>query len=82
MAGYRGKPFRSLFLDTFDRLSAPVEHRYVWEELAPWFAEQGLTVHEPRNHAARAGEAQRADVPVEGTFELGALRRPGFVGAD
>ena len=35
MAGYRGKPFRSLFLDTFDRLSAPVEHRYVWEELAP-----------------------------------------------
>ena len=42
MAGYRGKPFRSLLLDTFDRLSAPVEHRYLWEELAPWFEEECL----------------------------------------
>ena len=33
MYGYRRKPFRSLVLDTFDRLSAPVEHRYVWSEL-------------------------------------------------
>ena len=32
MYTYRGKPFRSLELDTFDRLSAPVEHRYVWSE--------------------------------------------------
>ena len=37
MDAYRGKPFRSLVLDTFDRLSAPVEHRYVWSELQPWF---------------------------------------------
>jgi SAM-dependent methyltransferase len=51
MAGYRGKPFRSLFLDTFDRLSAPVEHRYVWEELAPWFAEAGLVVDAVRDEA-------------------------------
>ena len=41
MDTYRGKPFRSLVLDTFDRLSAPVEHRYVWSELAPWFDEPG-----------------------------------------
>ena len=33
---YRGSPLRSLWLDTFDRLSAPVEHRYTWEEVAPW----------------------------------------------
>lgn len=51
MAAYRGKPFRSLVLDTFDRLSAPVEHRYVWEELAPWFDESGLTVEAARDEA-------------------------------
>ena len=35
MDTYRDKPFRSLVLDTFDRLSAPVEHRYTWEDLDP-----------------------------------------------
>jgi SAM-dependent methyltransferase len=44
MSTYRDKPFRSLVLDTFDRLSAPVEHRYVWAELEPWFADAGLVV--------------------------------------
>ena len=42
MATYRDKPLRSLVLDTFDRLSAPVEFRYVWPDLAPWFEESGL----------------------------------------
>jgi SAM-dependent methyltransferase len=51
MASYRGKSFRSLVLDTFDRLSAPVEHRYLWEDLAPWFAEEGLTVDAAREEA-------------------------------
>jgi len=51
MASYRGKPFRSLLLDTFDRLSAPVEHRYLWEELAPWFEEEGLAVDAAREEA-------------------------------
>jgi SAM-dependent methyltransferase len=51
MANYRGKPFRSLDLDTFDRLSAPVEHRFVWEELAPWFEEAGLEVEAVRESA-------------------------------
>jgi len=51
MDSYRGKPFRSLMLDTFDRLSAPVEHRYLWEELAPWFAEAGLVVDAARDEA-------------------------------
>jgi SAM-dependent methyltransferase len=68
MAGYRHKPFRSLELDTFDRLSAPVEYRYTWDELAPWFAEAGLEVLSAREQAgwfvvardpgaSRAGEA-------------------------
>ena len=48
MHAYRGQPLRSLFLDTFDRLSAPVEHRYVWSELAPWFDEAGLVVDAAR----------------------------------
>jgi SAM-dependent methyltransferase len=51
MAAYRGKPFRSLELDTFDRLSAPVENRYVWEELASWFAGEGLVVDARRDEA-------------------------------
>jgi SAM-dependent methyltransferase len=60
MAGYRGKPFRSLLLDTFDRLSAPVEHRYVWEELAPWFADEGLVVDAAREDAGWFVLAHRA----------------------
>jgi SAM-dependent methyltransferase len=49
MDAYRGKPLRSLVLDTFDRLSAPVEHRYVWQELAPWFTGAGLVVDAARD---------------------------------
>lgn len=49
MAAYRGKPLRSLVLDTFDRLSAPVEHRYVWSDLAPWFEAAGLVVDAARD---------------------------------
>jgi SAM-dependent methyltransferase len=49
MDAYRGKPFRSLVLDTFDRLSAPVEHRYVWADLEPWFADAGLEVEAARD---------------------------------
>lgn len=48
---YRGRPIRSLWLDTFDRLSAPLEKRYVWEEIAPWFAEAGLQVMNRRENA-------------------------------
>jgi SAM-dependent methyltransferase len=51
MSAYRGKPFRSLELDTFDRLSAPVENRYVWSDLEPWFARAGMTVDAKRDEA-------------------------------
>jgi SAM-dependent methyltransferase len=49
MSTYRDKPFRSLVLDTFDRLSAPVEYRYTWSELEPWFSEAGLLVDAARD---------------------------------
>jgi SAM-dependent methyltransferase len=48
MYTYRDKPFRSLVLDTFDRLTAPVEHRYVWSELQRWFDDTGLVVDAAR----------------------------------
>jgi SAM-dependent methyltransferase len=51
MSAYRDKPFRSLELDTFDRLSAPVEHRYIWSELEPWFSRAGMTVDAVRDEA-------------------------------
>lgn len=41
---YRGSPLRSLWLDTFDRLSAPVEHRYTWEDVRPWLERGGFDV--------------------------------------
>jgi SAM-dependent methyltransferase len=49
MSTYRDKPFRSLVLDTFDRLSAPIEFRFTWADLAPWFAESGLVVDSARD---------------------------------
>jgi SAM-dependent methyltransferase len=49
MPTYRDKPFRSLVLDTFDRLSAPVEHRYIWSELELWFTDAGLKVDAARD---------------------------------
>jgi SAM-dependent methyltransferase len=49
MDTYRDKPFRSLALDTFDRLSAPVEFRYVWSDLQRWFDETGLVVDAARD---------------------------------
>jgi SAM-dependent methyltransferase len=49
MGAYRGKPFRSLVLDTFDRLSAPVEHRYLWKDLEWWFPSAGMVVDSARD---------------------------------
>jgi SAM-dependent methyltransferase len=60
MPAYRGKPFRSLVLDTFDRLSAPVEFRYVWSELQPWFDRTGLVVDAARDETGWFILAHRA----------------------
>jgi SAM-dependent methyltransferase len=51
LAVYRRRSFRALWLDTFDRLSAPVEHRYVWSDLEPWFGPEGLIVESVRDDA-------------------------------
>lgn len=48
---YRGRPVRSLWLDTFDRLSAPIENRYVWADIEPWFRRASLTVESVRDDA-------------------------------
>ncbi len=60
MSTYRDKPFRSLVLDTFDRLSAPIEHRYTWSDLGPWFAEAGLVVDAARDETGWFVLAHRA----------------------
>lgn len=51
LATYRGRPIRSLHLDTFDRLSAPIENRYVWGDIEPWFRDAGLVVETVREDA-------------------------------
>lgn len=48
---YRGRPLRSLWLDTFDRLSAPLERRYVWSDIEPWFRGAGMVVESVREDA-------------------------------
>ena len=57
---YRRKPLRSLWLDTFDRLSAPLERRYVWSELEPWFAAAGMKVETVREDAGLYIVARKA----------------------
>ena len=59
LAPYRGHPPRVLWLDTFDRLSAPVEHRFVWTEVEPWFAEAGLRVLAVREYGGLVIVAER-----------------------
>lgn len=55
LATYRGAPLRSLWLDTFDRLNAPVEHRYTAAEVERWFGDAGLAVTGVGDEADLAG---------------------------
>ena len=59
LAPYRGRPVRVLWLDTFDRLSAPVEHRYVWADIEPWFTAAGLFVRSVRDFGGLTVVAER-----------------------
>ena len=52
---YRGAPLRSLWLDTFDRLSAPVEHRYTADEIEEWFTDAGFEIAGVRDAPDLAG---------------------------
>lgn len=44
LALYRRRPFRALRLDTFDRLSAPIERRFSFADVEPWLKEAELDV--------------------------------------
>jgi hypothetical protein len=59
MSTYGDKPFRSPVLDTFDCLSAPVEHRYTWAEPEPWSAHAGHVVDPAREETGRFVLAHR-----------------------
>ena len=60
---YRGNPWRALWLDTFDRLSAPVETRYVWDEVRPWFERAGLDVQSVAERGGLVIVARRPSGP-------------------
>lgn len=62
LATYRGRPLRSLWLDTLDRLSAPIERRYTWPELREWFERYDLTVMAVREDAGWYVTARRPEV--------------------
>jgi len=49
LAFYRRLPVKSLWLSTFDVLSAPLERRYIWPEIRPWFDDARLTVDSVRD---------------------------------
>jgi SAM-dependent methyltransferase len=55
LATYRGAPLRSLWLDTFDRLSAPLEARFTAPEAEAMFAASGLAVRVLRMDPKLAG---------------------------
>ncbi|MDQ3964086.1 MAG: class I SAM-dependent methyltransferase [Actinomycetota bacterium] len=60
LATYRGRPVRSLWLDTFDRLSAPLEHRYTSSELRTALLRAGLQIEKIREDAGWFVVARRA----------------------
>lgn len=47
---YRHLPPRSLWLSTFDILSAPLEHRYTKPEIRSWFLDAGLVIESIEDH--------------------------------
>lgn len=51
LQSYRGKSLRSLWVDTFDRLSAQIEHRYTRAELLSWFRREHVEVEALREDA-------------------------------
>jgi hypothetical protein len=65
LSTYRGMPLRSLWLDTFDRLSAPIEHRYSWNDVAPWFEESHLVVEHVREESGLFVVARKRQRPRE-----------------
>jgi SAM-dependent methyltransferase len=69
---YRGRPLRSLWLDTFDRLSAPLERRFVWSDISPWFTSAGLRVLRVRDDAGLIVLARRKNGEASGEHPIDA----------
>lgn len=55
LATYRGHPLRSLWLDTFDRLSAPLERRYTAGEIRSWLSDRDVETLAVQERADLAG---------------------------
>ena len=49
LAFYRRLPLKALWLSAFDVLSAPLERRYLWPDIRPWFEDARLTVDSVRD---------------------------------
>jgi SAM-dependent methyltransferase len=64
LALYRHRPLRALRLDTFDRLSAPIERRFSFADVEPWFKEAGLDV---LSVSERIGLLVVGQLPAEGS---------------
>jgi hypothetical protein len=47
---YRRLPLRSLWLSTFDILSAPLERRYTMSEVKAWFDDAGMEIELIEDH--------------------------------
>jgi SAM-dependent methyltransferase len=56
---YRGRPLRSLWMDTHNRLSAPFEHRFDRTEIEAWLADAGLEAQSIRDDAGWMVVARR-----------------------
>jgi len=61
---YRRRPVRSLWLDTFNRLHAPFEHRFVREDIVHWMDSEGLAVEHLHDDAGWMVVARRPALPV------------------
>jgi SAM-dependent methyltransferase len=61
LAFYRRLPLKSLWLSAFDVLSAPLERRYAWPDIRPWFEDSHLTVDSVRDDHGLIVMAHRAE---------------------
>lgn len=64
LATYRRRPLRALWLDTFDRLSAPLEYRYSWPQLESILVDSGLNIEKFREQAGWFVLARRRPIAV------------------
>lgn len=69
LAIYRRSPMHALWLDTFDRLNAPIETRCVWDEVRPWFERAAIEVQSVSERGGLVIVARRAPVEADHAFD-------------